>query len=85
MNLSEKFFVKDKHGDVYLVTKEDYGYFLHEDFTLNNYDGTDSNSIIISESELIKTIETGNYKMIPEEEGFINFIDMELQELEGEE
>lgn len=78
VNLPEKFFVKDEHEEVYLVNKEDYGYWMQIDFTHDNYCVWDDTSGSISEKDLIESIKTGKYIVIPEEEGFVNFIDMEL-------
>lgn len=84
MELYDLFYIRDKNEEVFLVNKATDGYWMQEDFTLDSYDGTNSNSMTISEDELIEGIETGVYIIIPEREGWTDFTDIDFHDLEDE-
>ncbi|KQL17667.1 hypothetical protein [Cytobacillus solani] len=74
MNLPDKFFVEDEQGDIFLVSKEDIAnlWWIQEDYTHEEYDCWDDCSGTMQSEILIERISSGVYKIIPDDEGWID-------------
>lgn len=78
MKLPNKFFVSDKYGHIFLVTKDESDmWWIQEDYTHEDYDPFYDIFGTIKEECLMEEIQSGEYQIVPESEGWIS-LELEL-------
>lgn len=72
MNLPDKFFVEDtEHEIIWLIEKDKNIWWMQLDFTHDDYDPNWDTSGTIAENDLKERIQTGKYKILPDDEGWM--------------
>ncbi|MFJ5625433.1 hypothetical protein ACIQD3_22650 [Peribacillus loiseleuriae] len=77
ITLPDKFFVKSTYdGEILLVTKRRSFWWVQDDYTHEDYDPYWDTSGTISNKSLLQRIQSDEYRIIPDDEGWIELDDL---------
>ncbi|KMY49556.1 hypothetical protein [Peribacillus loiseleuriae] len=77
ITLPDKFFVESTDSEeILLVTKERSFWWVQFDYTHEDYDSCYDTSGTMSEESLLQRIQSDEYRIIPDDEGWIELDDL---------
>lgn len=82
MELPNKFFVVDKNEMVLLVTRDFYSWWIQIDYTHEDYDCWSDTSGTIANEDLISSVKTGEFQIIPDNGGWVDLEEVDYEEWE---